>query len=52
MLYLLKTKDLLVMKDEMPQAFDAIFNNTKKCLWKALVLKLKAIMKAHKEENY
>jgi len=47
----LKTKDLIAMKNELPQAFDAIFNNSKKSLWKALVLKLKAIRKAHKEDN-
>ena len=28
-----------------------IYNNAKKRLWKALALKLKAIRKAHKEEN-
>jgi hypothetical protein len=39
------------MKDELPQAFEAIFNNSKKRLWKALVLKLKAVRKAHKEDN-
>lgn len=39
------------MKDELPLAFDAIYNNAKKRLWKALALKLKAIRKAHKEEN-
>lgn len=47
----MKTKDLVAMKEELPQAFDEIFNNTKKCLWKALVLKLKAVRKAHKEDN-
>ena len=39
------------MKDELPLAFDALYNNAKKRLWKALALKLKAIRKAHKEEN-
>jgi hypothetical protein len=39
------------MIDNLPQAFDAIYNNAKKRLWKALALKMKAIRKAHKEEN-
>ena len=40
------------MINDLPQAFDAIYNNAKKRLWKALALKMKAIRKAHKEENY